>query len=318
MTITQDSSAPLVAVVGATGAQGGSVVRALIESDKPYRVRIFTRDASKPAAKEFTSKGAEAVVVSITVDNKEAVYKAFEGADYVFSVTNWAEHGDPSREEAEGKLMVDAAKAAGVKGLVWSGLSSISALSGGKYPNVGHFESKARVTEYGRASGVPFVDIQGAGFTSSLTSYAKPTKTGADSWTQYFPVASTKAMAIIDAEHDYGLWVRKALELPVFPNGQSWAAVGEFISPEDQMKQLAEVTGKSMTYAEITPDAFAQGMESAGTPPHIVLAVKEVFTGVGEFGYFSKDTIVTTEGLARKPRTWKESVAAMDLSSVFA
>jgi uncharacterized protein YbjT (DUF2867 family) len=85
MTITQAPSAPLVAVVGATGRQGGSVVRALAESDKPYRIRGFTRDATKPAAKELVKLGVEIVVISLVVENKENVYKAFAGADAAFA-----------------------------------------------------------------------------------------------------------------------------------------------------------------------------------------------------------------------------------------
>jgi uncharacterized protein YbjT (DUF2867 family) len=84
MTISKDPSATLVAVVGATGTQGGSVINALVESDKPYRVRGFTRDAAKPAAQELVKLGVEVVVVSLVVENKEEVYKAFVGADVAF------------------------------------------------------------------------------------------------------------------------------------------------------------------------------------------------------------------------------------------
>lgn len=84
MTITQDPSACLVAVVGATGNQGGSVVNGLEESDKPYRVRAFTRDATKPAAQALVKRGVEVVTVSLVVENKEEVYKAFAGADVAF------------------------------------------------------------------------------------------------------------------------------------------------------------------------------------------------------------------------------------------
>jgi uncharacterized protein YbjT (DUF2867 family) len=84
MTITQAQSAPLVAVVGATGAQGGSVIKALVESDKPYRVRGFTRDATKPAAEALKKRGVDVVAVNLVLENKEEVYKAFVGADYAF------------------------------------------------------------------------------------------------------------------------------------------------------------------------------------------------------------------------------------------
>ncbi|KAJ7055679.1 NAD(P)-binding protein [Mycena amicta] len=317
MTITQEVSAPLVAVVGATGAQGGSVVLALAESDKAYRIRAFTRDASKPAAKALADKGAEIVVVSLTVENKDAVFKAFEGADFVFMVTNWAEHGDPPRETTEGKLMIDAAKAAGVKGIVWSGLPSIDALSGGKYKQVGHFESKARVSEYGRQSGVPFVDVQAGGYASNSLTFLRPTKIAPDVWATNLPIAPSVIMPVIDAELDYGLFVRKAIEAPVFPDKQTWATWGELISMEDQMKQLSEFTGKNVIFNQITPEVFAEGLKSAGTPPHILPAIKEVFTSVGEFGYYAKDTVHSQEGLGRKPRTWREFVQTADWSGVF-
>jgi len=84
MTITQAISAPLVAVVGATGIQGGSVIKALSESDKPYRIRGFTRDVAKPAAEALKKQGVEMVAVNLVVENKEEVYKAFAGADYAF------------------------------------------------------------------------------------------------------------------------------------------------------------------------------------------------------------------------------------------
>ncbi|KAF7288760.1 hypothetical protein MIND_01421500 [Mycena indigotica] len=307
MTITKDPAAPLVAVVGATGTQGGSVVLALTESERPYRIRAFTRNVSKPAAKALAEKGLEVVAVTLSVENRGAVFKAFEGADYAFLVTNWAEHGDPPRETVEGKLMIDAAKAAGVKGIVWSGLPSIDALSGSKYKNVGHFESKARVSDYGRASGVPFVDIQAGG--QSLRGHLGRQRFN-------LPLPPTTRMPIIDAEQDYGLFVRKALELPVFPDKQTWATFGELIGFADQTKQLSEVTGKNVVFNQIPSAVFGEGVKSAGTPPHIALAIEEVFTSVGEFGYFSEGTVVSQEGLARQPQTWKQYVEAQDWSDV--
>src|SRR6266436_1134561 len=84
MTITKDTSAPLVVVCGATGVQGGSVIKCLAESDREYRFRGLTRDSSKPSARSLTSQGVEMVSVSLTVDNKSAVLKAFEGANIAF------------------------------------------------------------------------------------------------------------------------------------------------------------------------------------------------------------------------------------------
>jgi saccharopine dehydrogenase-like NADP-dependent oxidoreductase len=84
MTITQNASDPLVVVVGVTGNQGGSVVKALAESDKPYRIRGLTRDVTKLAAREFAAQGVEMVSISLSADNADAVKKVFEGANVVF------------------------------------------------------------------------------------------------------------------------------------------------------------------------------------------------------------------------------------------
>lgn len=84
MTISSEPSAPLVVVVGATGIQGGSVIRNLIESDKPYRLRGLTRDAGKPVAQKLKGLGVDVVSVTIRVGNEAQVRDAFRGTDVVF------------------------------------------------------------------------------------------------------------------------------------------------------------------------------------------------------------------------------------------
>ncbi|KAF8143891.1 hypothetical protein K438DRAFT_2103813 [Mycena galopus ATCC 62051] len=264
MTITQDNSAPLVAVVGVTGIQGGSVVRALAESDRPYRVRGFTRDATKPAAQDLAKLGVAIVVVSIVVDNKDEVYKAFAGANFAFLVTNPWEHLDADREVAEGKLMIDAAKAGGVAGIVWSGLPSINKMSGGKYTHVWHFDGKAVITEYGRRAGVPFVEVQAGSYgTNFLAGIAVPTKQADGSFVLAWPASPLTVVPFIDAVRDYGLFVRYVLELPVFPDGGEFLAYGENISMQDLVLELSKGAGKGLpkelarrpyTWAEFVKD----------------------------------------------------------------
>lgn len=84
MTISQNPAAPLIVVVGATGAQGSSVVKALAESNKPYRIRGFTRDVKKAESQAFSAQGVEMVTIDPTVENKGAIFAAFEGATYAF------------------------------------------------------------------------------------------------------------------------------------------------------------------------------------------------------------------------------------------
>ncbi|KAJ6628225.1 hypothetical protein B0H10DRAFT_2209890 [Mycena sp. CBHHK59/15] len=127
MSITQDLSAPLVAVIGATGTQGGSVIKALAASDKLYCIRGFTRDPEKKSTQELIRQGIDIVAVSLVLDNVKEVYQAFVGL-----VTNFWEHLNMEREIMEGNMLTDAAKAAGVSHIFWSGLMSITKLSGRK------------------------------------------------------------------------------------------------------------------------------------------------------------------------------------------
>ena len=84
MTITTKSSAPLFAVVGSTGVQGGSVIKAIKESSKAYRVRGITRDPSKPAGQKLAAEGCQ--VVAADMKNQSDLVNAFQGADIVFAV----------------------------------------------------------------------------------------------------------------------------------------------------------------------------------------------------------------------------------------
>ncbi|KAJ7362986.1 NAD(P)-binding protein [Mycena albidolilacea] len=315
MTITQDGSAPLIAVVGATGNQGGSVVRALADSDKPYRVRGFTRDPRKPAALELSKLGVAVVGVTFVVENKDEVNKAFTGADFAFLVTNFWEHVDIDREIAEGKLLIDAAKAGGVSGIVWSGLPSISKISGGKFPHVWHFDGKAVVTEYGRQAGVPFVDVQaGAYGTNFFNLPFAPEKQSDGSFALQLPVNPTTAIPFIDTTLDYGIFVRYVLELPVFPDGGEFAAYAENISVKDLTRQWSQATGKNISFAQITVEEFKQRLESAGFPPHIVLDLSEALVSWDEFGW---KVSAIPQGLVRSPRKWADFVKATDWSKLW-
>ncbi|KAJ7142542.1 NAD(P)-binding protein [Mycena epipterygia] len=319
MTITKNISAPLVAVVGATGTQGGSVIKALAESDKPYRVRAFTRDSTKPAALELVKLGVDVVAVSLVVENKDEVYKAFVGADVAFLVTNFWEHLNMDKEIAEGKLLIDAAKAGGVSRIVWSGLPSISELSGGKYVHVYHVDSKARVTAYGRQSGVPFVDVQagfyGTNLLASPMSSIMLMKQDDGSFSMPWPVKPTMMVPFIDAARDYGLFVRGVIERPVFPDGSELSAHGESISIRDMALQLSQATGKNVVFKQITAEQWRQNIQALSVPPHIVLDMVDAFQFFDEFGFHAPTNL---EGLARSPRTWAEFVKATDWSKVLA
>ncbi|KAI5828653.1 NAD(P)-binding protein [Schizophyllum commune Tattone D] len=161
----------IATVFGATGQQGGSVVDALL-ADGIFTPRAVTRDANSAAARALEARGCE--VVEANTADKEAVRRAVEGAECVTVPFT------PVPELQQGRNMVDASKEAGVKFFVWSSLPSIKEISGGKYTQVQHFEDKAAVEKYLKASGVPNASIMTGFFVENFLSTMplKPTRTG--------------------------------------------------------------------------------------------------------------------------------------------
>ncbi|HXU59201.1 MAG TPA: NmrA family NAD(P)-binding protein, partial [Verrucomicrobiae bacterium] len=124
----------LIAVIGATGKQGGAVVGAL-QAGGQFKVRALTRNPGKH--RELAEE-----VDAADLDRPETLKAAFEGAYGVFLVTNFWEHGTDELKQAT--TAVRAAKEAGVKHFIWSTLPDVEAISGGKF-HVPHFTGKAKV-----------------------------------------------------------------------------------------------------------------------------------------------------------------------------
>ncbi|KAJ6482212.1 NAD(P)-binding protein [Mycena vitilis] len=318
MTITQAPSASLVVVVGVTGNQGGSVAKALAESDKPYRLRGLTRDATKPAARALAAGGVEVVPVALTAANDGGARGVFEGADIVFAVTNYWEHLDVNREIAEGKMLIDAAKAVGVGLFIWSSLESIVKVSNGRYANVHHFNGKAEIAEYGRRSGIPFVVVQAGWYASNFAKIdgMKPKKIEDGTYVLALPVGPETLLPVIDTPNDYGLFVREAIESPEFGAGSEILTSGEFINVGDMISQLAEITGKKIVYAPISDEDF---MAATGLPATVALEILESLKYHEECGYYAgKDAQASRRALARPTRTWADFIKSTDWSAVLA
>ncbi|KAI5887676.1 NAD(P)-binding protein [Schizophyllum commune H4-8] len=160
----------IATIFGATGQQGGSVIDALL-ADDIFTPRAVTRDASSAAAKALEARGCE--VVEANAADKEAVRRAVQGAECHRPLT-------PVPELQQGTNMVDASKEAGVKFFVWSSLPSIKEISGGKYTQVQHFEDKAAVEKYLKASDVANASIMTGFFLENFltTMPLRPITTG--------------------------------------------------------------------------------------------------------------------------------------------
>ena len=139
--------AKIIAVVGATGAQGGGLARAITaDPGSGFTARAITRDPSKDKAKALAAAGAE--VVSANLDNVESLKKAFAGAHGVFAVTNFWEHFSGEKEIAQAKNIAEAAKAAGVKHVIWSTLEDTRKLMAADDTRMPILQDKYRVPHF--------------------------------------------------------------------------------------------------------------------------------------------------------------------------
>ncbi|KAK1252024.1 hypothetical protein MKX08_003211 [Trichoderma sp. CBMAI-0020] len=138
----------IVAVVGATGSQGGAVVTELLKYPERYRVRGLTRDVNKPAAQLLSAKGVEVVSANLSASSN-ALVGAFAGASIIFGLTDFWASCSSAVEVQQGRSLVDAAAATPtLTHFVWSALPDPVALSNGKYLHVHHWKGKSEVSEY--------------------------------------------------------------------------------------------------------------------------------------------------------------------------
>jgi uncharacterized protein YbjT (DUF2867 family) len=153
----------IIAVVGATGGQGGSLARAVLaDPDGGFAVRALTRDPSKDAAVVLADQGAE--VVQADLDDEASLTTAFEGAYGAYCVTNFWEHFSGDKEVEQAGNLARAAKAAGIEHAIWSTFEDTRAwipLDDDRMPTlqghykVAHFDAKAEANHFFTDLGVP-------------------------------------------------------------------------------------------------------------------------------------------------------------------
>lgn len=178
----------IIAVAGATGLQGGGLVRAILADPKrPFAVRALTRNPNSDKARALARQGAE--VVAANVDDEDSVKRAFDGAFGAFCVTFFWEHFSPEQETAQAKTLARAAKAAGVQHVIWSTLEDtrrwvpltddrIPTLMG-KY-KVPHFDSKGEADSFYRELGLPTTFLLTSFYWDNFILFGMEPKRGAD------------------------------------------------------------------------------------------------------------------------------------------
>ena len=182
------SEKKIIAVVGATGAQGGGLVRAILaDPQSPFAVRAITRDPNSDAAKALAAAGAE--VVKADIDDEASLTSALQGAYGAFFVTFFWAHFSAETEQKEAANMARAAKAAGIKHVIWSTLEDTREwipLTDNRMPTlqgnykVVHFDGKAEANHFFTDAGLPTTFLQTTFYWENMIYFGMGPKRGED------------------------------------------------------------------------------------------------------------------------------------------
>jgi len=237
----------LIAVVGATGQQGGAVVRAL-RAGNQFKVRALTRNPAKH--RELADE-----VVEADLNRPETLKSAFAGAHGVFLVTNFQEHG--AEELKQATAAVRAAKEAGVKHLVWSTLPDVEAISKGKF-HVPHFTGKAKVDRIVKEAGFANHTFVVAPFYyQNLIGVLGPQKqsNGSAGWTLPLDPA-VRSVHMGDVTELGGLVAGAFAHPDQAGHGEYLPLVGDFLSFNEIIDTLNR-QGQNFSFHQVPKDVFA-------------------------------------------------------------
>ena len=243
------NSKQIILVTGATGAQGGSVARYLIEEGR-FAVRALTRNVDSPKALALTAAGAEVVKGDLTdVASLEA---AMQGCYGVFGVTNFWEHFD--KESEHGKNLIDTVVKCGVDHFIYSSLRSAIKESNGELP-VPHLDIKAELEDYARSVKPDTSFVHVAFYYENFLSFFPPQK-GADGNFYFgFPQGDTKLAAV--SVDDMGGIVRAMFNQPEVYKSKTVGIVGEDSTCTSYAADMTAVLDKSIYYNYIPQQQFA-------------------------------------------------------------
>lgn len=257
------SDKKIIAVVGATGAQGGGLVRAILaDPNGGYTARAVTRKIDSDKAKELARLGAQ--VVAADLDNPESVKKAFEGAYGAFCITNFWEHFSVDKEMAQAKTMAEAAKAAGVKHVVWSTLEDTRKtvpLSDQRMPTlqgkykVPHFDGKGEADRFFVEAGVPTTYLLTSFYWENFIHFGMgPAADQSGNLAITFPIGNAKfpSIAVEDiGKCAYGIFKRSAEFV-----GKRVGIAGQHLTGDEMAAAFSRALGREVRYNAIEPEVY--------------------------------------------------------------
>jgi uncharacterized protein YbjT (DUF2867 family) len=233
----------IFAVTGAAGQQGGAVARKLLAEG--WKVRALTRDASKPAAKELASLGAE--IVPGDMEKRAELDAAFKGAYGVFSVQNfWLPNVGYEGEIKQGKNVADAGKAAGIKHLVFSSVGAAQRGMGQR-----HFDSKWAIEQYIHSLGVPYTILRPVAFMDNFNWNRAYILNGTFTSMGLRPEKERQLIAV----EDIAVFAALAFANPKQYLGRTIELAGDELTESQTAEVFSKVIGRPVTLAKPTGGA---------------------------------------------------------------
>jgi len=253
----------VIAVVGATGAQGGGLVGAILDDpDQRFGVRALTRNPDSDKARALAESGAE--VVAADLDDVDSVRKAFDGVYGAFCVTNFWEHFSPGKEIEQARNMAEAASAAGVEHVIWSTLEDTRnwvPLADDRMPTlmdhykVPHFDAKGEANHEFSDRGVPTTFLLTSFYWDNLLYFGMEPKRGDDGKLALVLPMGDKPLPGI-AAGDIG-----KCAFGIFAGGKKYVGktvgiTGGHLTGAQMAEALGKALGEEVVYAAVDPAAY--------------------------------------------------------------
>jgi len=253
----------IIAVVGATGAQGGGLVRAIMDDPGgSFTARAITRDVNSAKARALADLGAE--VVSADVDDEASLAVALKGAYGAYFVTFFWEHFSPEKEKAQIGNMARAAKAAGLKHVIWSTLEDTREwipLSDTRMPTlmgkykVPHFDAKGESNKAFTDLGVPTTFLLTSFYWDNLIYFGMGPKKGPDGKLAFtLPMGNRKLPGI--AAEDIGKCAFGIFKKGSEYIGKTVGIAGEHLTGKQMADALSVALGQEVVHNAVSPEVF--------------------------------------------------------------
>ena len=253
----------IIAVVGATGAQGGGLARAILnDPDSEFAVRALTRDAGSDRARALAAQGAE--VVEADVGDVESLKSAFAGAHGAFCVTFFWEHFSPETEIAQARAMAEAAKDAGLEHVVWSTLEDTRRwvpLDDDRMPTlmgeykVPHFDAKGEADGIFRELGVPTTFLLTSFYWDNFIHFGMGPAAGPDGELAIsLPMGEAKLPGM--AAEDIGGCAYGVFKQGGRLIGQTVGIAGGHLTGGEMADGLTRALGREVRYNAVSPDMY--------------------------------------------------------------